>query len=856
MSSATKDRNLNRARLRLQNAKSKMRTVLLQISNRRNLVTDSPKDAVRLSSAPDHFCHLLMVIQPLFDISGSPDSFDKLKEQFDRFFDEAREQDRILNPHPITLLPVEVLHEIFEWAGRVDADAPLALVGTCPAWAAIVLSTPSVWRNIDINTDSTDEIMEPLQLHLHCSRTLLLDITMRGRGVSNEVLNELLLHTGRIRTLELRLSRKAKEPIHVLKEPEGGLASLSTLALERFPGEVLLKPPADEAIDPFSRAKWRKSGFDDLDLRVITTLPSLALLRALVLQGVHHMVIAPVELPKLETLHLLLKESPQLLQNFQCRVLQSLHVNLEDTNRGGWWDLLLAALNFKKLDSLVLDVTLDRSKDDWHNPWDMLAYARLPSHERISELAVTLMFADFRYCSKGADAEYLCGALLEQLVEGLPFLRELHLKHVPFFHAAWTWPSPETLRNLRRLEMNVPANVDDGDGTVIELLNLEELSYYGFVDPKCNRLQQIRAPQLRYLELMHDIHNDHAFGKQGREWNGLVRMMVDSNNYGTRFGNSARDFPAIISKPLDSIQLPILHESFRLVELRVAFRARHSGALGHDAVTWHRIHSPVLKTLHTHSWVLRLICASNLEELYLYHGEDESNCFAEIPLIPERTNNDPTRPGLRLWKLKVLVIYPHIVTDYTPLGKFPIAPWLPHLESVETLGLPAVGAISLSINNFSTIMCENPRLFPSLIKIRSPQYPSSWLRLRDCIEVRNHLAMRDGRIRAFKTLEFPCQVHDYIAEPLQAVLSGRFGVGFRSIPDQPCAIPELIPENSKPKHPSDRCFYCIRSGDLFSCLGLSDPDGHGLDRHICQRHLQGLWVGITGTTSELSGYLQ
>ena len=800
-----------------------------------------------------------MVLQPLFDISGSPDSVDKLKEQFDRLFDEAREQDRILSPHPITLLPVELLREIFEWASRVDANAPLALLETCPAWAAIVLNTPSMWRNIDINADSADEIMEPLQLYLHCSKALLLDITMRGRGASIEVLSELLLHTSRIRTLELRLSRKAKEPIHVLKEPEGGLTSLSTLALERFPGEVILEPPTDEAVDPFTRAKWRKSGFDDLDLRVITTLPSLALLRALVLQGVHHMVIAPVELPKLETLHLLLKESPQLLQNFQCQALQSLHVNLEDTSREGWWDLLLAALKFKKLDSLVLDVTLDRSKDDWHNPWDMLEFARLPSHERISELAVTLMFADFRYLSRGEGAEYLCGALLEQLVEGLPFLRRLRIVHVPFFHAAWIWPSPETLHNLRRLEMNVPANVDDSAGAVIELRNLEELLYYGFVDPKGNRLQQIRTPQLRYLELMHDLHNEHAFGKQGREWNGLIRRMVDANDYGMRFGNSARDFPAITSNPLTSIHLPVLHESFALVELRVAFRPWSPGVPYHtwDGVTWSRIYSPVLKTLHTHSWVLRLICASNLEELYLYHcEEDETKNFAEIPLITERNNNDPTRPGLRLWKLKVLVLYPHVATYHRPLVKFPIAPWLPHLESVEMLGLPNTGSTSLSIYDFPKILCENPRLFPSLTKIRSPKYPSSWLRLRECIEVRNHLAMRDGGIHAFKTLEFPCQVHDYIAEPLQAVLSGRFGVEFQPIPEQPFAIPELIPESSKPEHPSDRCEYCIRAGDLFSCLGLGERDSSGRDKFICQRHLQDTWVAITGTTSELSGYLQ
>jgi len=787
----------------------------------------------------------------LFEIAGSPDSFDELKDQFDRLFDEAREQDRILNPHPITLLPVEILHEIFEWAGGADPDASLMLVETCSAWAAIVLDTPAMWCNINIDTDADDEIIESLRLYLHCSKTLPLHITMRGRGALDGVTNELLPHTGRIRTLELRLSRKAKAAINILKGPEGGLASLSTLALEKFPGEVFLEYSTDEAVDPFTRARWRRSALDNLDLRVIAALPSLVHLRALVLHGVYHTVLAPLELPKLETLHLLLEWSPSLLQNFQCQALQSLHVTLEETNREGWWDLLLAALKFKKLDSLLLDVTLDRSKNDWHRPWDMLAYTRLPNHERISKLVVTLMFTDFQYLFDGMKSEYLCGALLEQLVEGLPFLRELHLMHVPFLHAAWIWPSPETLYNLRRLEMNVPAIVCEDVGTVIELPHLEELLYYGLVDPQSCRLRDIRTPKPRYLELMHDIKNEHAFGKTGREWNGIGRKLVADSEYGKRFGNSARDFPAFIDEPLTLVHIPVLHESFRLVELRSAFRP---SALRAPWATWSPIYAPDLKALHTQSWVLSIICSPNLEELYLYHcEEDEEKDFADIPLITGRNNDDPTRPGLRLWRLKFLVLYPHVVTNL-PLYEFPVESWFPHLESVETLGLPNTETSGFSINNFPRTLCGNPRLLPNLTKIRSPRYPPSWLGLRDAIEVRSHLAMGDGNISALKTIEFPCQVHDYIAEPLQAVLSGRFGVPFRPIPDQPFAISELIPERSEPQYRIDRCDHCIRSGDIFSCLWSGDPSGH--ERRVCQRHLQDTWVAITGATSELSGYLQ
>ena len=268
---------------------------------------------------------------------------------------------------------------------------------------------------------------------------------------------------------------------------------------------------------------------------------------------------------------------------------------------------------------------------------------------------------------------------------------------------------------------------------------------------------------------------------------------------------------------------------------------------------WSRIYCPVLKTLHTHSSVLRIICSPELEELHLYYcDEEETRDSAKIPLITGRNNNDPTLPGLRLWRLKILVLYPRTVPRLTPLVNPRVEPWFPHMESVETMGLPNIWHPAPYIDHFSRVLCGNPRLFPSLAKVRSPNYPTSWSWLRDCIEVRNHLAMRDGRIHTLKTIEFPCQVHDNIAEPLQAVLSGRFGGRFRPIPDQPFAISELIPEGTKPEYPLDRCAHCISSGDVFSCLGMADRR----ERSVCQRYWQDTWAAITGTTSELSGYLQ
>ena len=41
-----------------------------------------------------------------------------LKQEFNSLFGEVRAIDRVINPHPITRMPVEIVREIFEAAAR------------------------------------------------------------------------------------------------------------------------------------------------------------------------------------------------------------------------------------------------------------------------------------------------------------------------------------------------------------------------------------------------------------------------------------------------------------------------------------------------------------------------------------------------------------------------------------------------------------------------------------------------------------------------------------------------------------------------------------------------------------------
>jgi len=153
-----------------------------------------------------------------------------------------------------------------------------------------------------------------------------------------------------------------------------------------------------------------------------------------------------------------------VLENLTCNNLKSLEVVLDDTSREGWWDLLVKSLTYPRLESLAVDVTLDRLKNEWSKPWDSHGFKRLPAQHIIRCMSVALSFSDRIYPSATGyeqNVEYLCRDLLRELTESVPSLKGLRLLHVPLLHTPFIWPSQEVLINLQQLEMYVPMELDD-----------------------------------------------------------------------------------------------------------------------------------------------------------------------------------------------------------------------------------------------------------------------------------------------------------------------------------------------------------------------------------------------------------
>jgi len=121
---------------------------------------------------------------------------------------EARAIDRVINPHPITRMPVDIICEIFEAAARADPDAPLLLTMTCEAWKRLVIETSKLWSDIRIDVDN-DDVLGSLHLSLLLSRNWPLDIAITGVCASDEIVNGLTPHVHRIRALELFMHREA-----------------------------------------------------------------------------------------------------------------------------------------------------------------------------------------------------------------------------------------------------------------------------------------------------------------------------------------------------------------------------------------------------------------------------------------------------------------------------------------------------------------------------------------------------------------------------------------------------------------------------------------------------------------------
>jgi len=782
-----------------------------------------------------------------------------LKRKFNSLFGEARTIDRVINPHPITRMPVEIVRAIFEAAARADPDATLLLTMTCEAWKRLVIETSKLWSDIRFNV-SNDDMLETLHLSLLLSKNWPLDISITGVCASDEIVNGLTPHVHRIRALELFLYREARVPFRVLgSTPPDGLSSLSRLAIESASYNENSYVPSKH---PLERANDDQNTIDETDLFLINSLPLLSSLNALVLHAPGIVNMVQLQLPRVESLRLVMKDAPMVLENLTCNNLKSLDVVLDDTSREGWWDLLAKSLTFARLESLALDVTLDRLKNEWSTPWDSREFKRLTAQPIIRSVTIALSFSDRKYIStesQRGNVEYLCGDLLRELTESVPSMKELRLLHVPYLHAPFIWPSPEVLYNLQRLEMQVPAIVWDEFMPVVELPNLRDLRYYGHVS-QMTQLPRLRTPSLEYLEIMHHLMAIHpVLVRVDRHWPNMARRPISSRNYDKSRANTSKEFPPNESLPkpqgLD-LHLPIIHQSVALRELRLYF----GKAVNVSRMQWTDF--PELRALHCSVYTLRFIVAPKLEELHLlWSASSDATEFSAPP--------EDKRVKSMLHNLTILDIYSHFDPKFhanVNIGatNMDFGPWMLCLHSLQTLIL---GLSFVSIDRVIAKLRGNPTLCPKLTTIDSFGYPRQWAPLRDCIEKRNHLAMQDPSVHPIRALRFPLALHRNISDRLKESLSGEFAGPFVAVPLQPHALGELTQpsdgEGTVTQHRfgKEQCFSCVRSGNTFECLrpGMGDED---LDDHIawsCTRHRNrgaDRGVTITAYNVQLSGYLE
>jgi hypothetical protein len=775
-----------------------------------------------------------------------------LKQEFNSLFVEARAIDRVINPHPITRMPVEIVREIFEAAARADPDTPALLTMTCMAWERLVIETSKLWSDIIIDLGK-DDMLETLHLSLFLSKNWPLDITITGVCASDELVNGLIPHVHRIRALELCLYREARVPFRALGgTPPDGLRSLCRLAIESASyNENRLVPPKH----PLERANDDQNTINETDLFLINSLPLLSSLTALVLHAPGVANMGQLQLPRVESLKLVMKDGPMVLENLTCNNLKKLDVVLDETSKEGWWDLLAKSLSYPRLESLALDVTLDRLRNDWSKPWHSGDFKRLASQPIIRCMVVALSFSDRKYHSADgheANVEYLCGDLLRELTESVPSMNELHLLHVPYLHAPFIWPSPEVLSKLQRLELQVPAVVSDEYIPMIELPHLRDLRYYGYVSPQTTQLPRLRTPSLEYLEIMHHRKAIHPILVQvDRHWPNVTRRPISYVKYSTSQGNTSKDFPTQDSLPnpqKPDLLLPVIHQSVGLRELRLYF--------GNDlhGPQFTLTDFPELRALHCSAHIFWFINAPKLEALhFLRSAPTESEEFNALP------SEDRVQTMLR--GLITLDIYSHFDPRFHEdcYGGMMLREWVPRLQTLQTLIL---GQRLASIDELIKLLWGNPTLCPNLTAIDSFDYPRRWSSLRDCIEKRNHLAMQDPSVHPIRTLRFPLALHRNISDRLKESLSGEFAGPFVAVPLQPYALEELIQSDDKvEERPEQWCFGCIRSGNAFECLKpeMKDEDMDLFVNKVCARHCNrgpDRGVTITGYNMELSGYLE
>lgn len=200
-------------------------------------------------------------------------------------------------------------------------------------WRRLALETPTLWSDIKVASGEEDALEALLLL----SKGRPLDIVLTGVRAPRRLLDVLILHTGRIRCMEVQLYEQAMEPFQVLgcASPDG-FSRLSRLSIEdsiynASPQETL----SGSLFHPLERARRHNNTFNEMDLRVVQSLPMVSSLTALVIN----------DAGTTTTFHSM-KDTPSLLQNLTCHLLETLDVVVDDLSKEGWWDLLCTSLTY------------------------------------------------------------------------------------------------------------------------------------------------------------------------------------------------------------------------------------------------------------------------------------------------------------------------------------------------------------------------------------------------------------------------------------------------------------------------------------------------------------------------------
>ena len=180
-----------------------------------------------------------------------------------------------------------------------------------------------------------------------------------------ETLDVLVPHTGRIHSLEALSYEQERETFRALGGMSGDdfnrltLSSIEDALNNTNPEEALRG-----SLHTLEQARQHKNTLGSQTGPVTSKHSSFT---AFVINDTGTTTTVPLQLPSVKALRLVMKDTPALLPNLTCHLLKTLDIVVNDLSKERWWDVLCTSLAYLRLESLAVDVTLAREKNDWTN---------------------------------------------------------------------------------------------------------------------------------------------------------------------------------------------------------------------------------------------------------------------------------------------------------------------------------------------------------------------------------------------------------------------------------------------------------------------------------------------------------